>query len=126
LWANFYDKYCHRADIASSRSKLTEEQIDDVMLVLDRLQQEPIRSSLNAKIAHPIKFEHLEYHKQIAEDGESLVYAARYRNKIVAVKQITSVYINRRTLSAFLAEMQVNCAFSSVVCSEHLLCSRRV
>ena len=106
LHMNFYDKYCHRADVSHSRMKLTADQSEDVNLLLEKLQQEPIRSSLNPKLSSPILFKDIEYYKQIAQDGESLVYAARYRNKIVAVKQISHTFINRRSLSAFLTEMQ--------------------
>ena len=49
----------------------------------------------------------IEYEKKIGQGSESNVYLARYRNKIVAVKQIKPEYVNRRSVGSMLDEIKL-------------------
>ena len=94
LWSRLHEKFNYRLDSLHSvlqlAMNLPEQQREEIQIAVMN------RSSILVNIGNIVTVSELEYEKKVGQGSEANVYLARYRNKIVAVKQIKPENLNQR------------------------------
>ncbi|GMH75814.1 hypothetical protein TrST_g6 [Triparma strigata] len=110
IYARLYEKFSYRLDSLASvlqeAMSLPDEKVEEIQVAI---RQHGVGGNANVIGfgCKQIPIEEVEYEKKIGQGSESIVYLARYRNKIVAVKQISISNLNRRSVGSMLSEIKL-------------------
>ena len=89
-----------------------------IQKVLSEVNKVEVQKQLAQLRNSEVRYSELKYLHEIGKGGHGIVFAATYRNQIVAVKQLissTSKYLSTSSVMKFIGEMQVRAEESRVV-----------
>ena len=110
MWSKYHQKYIYYISLNAQQYSADDQQ-EAINMILNKLKNDQPSKTLSSLLTEPINFSELEYQKEIGRGSHGLVYVARYRNKIVAVKQMLtpahSSNLDKNTIVSFLSEMHL-------------------
>ncbi|GMH91615.1 hypothetical protein TrVE_jg5549 [Triparma verrucosa] len=97
--------FLHKQEMMS-RFILDKRSIAVVQKVLDQVKGRAVRKQLADLLKVQINYSDLAYIREVGRGGNGVVFAASYRNQIVAVKQILPERISAENIMSLIGEMQ--------------------
>ncbi|GMH56182.1 hypothetical protein TL16_g02077 [Triparma laevis f. inornata] len=104
-WFRHSAHFLHKKEIMS-RFELDKKRRTIIQKVLDQIKGRAVRKQLADLLKMEINYSDLNYLHEVGRGGNGVVFAASYRNQIVAVKQIIPNMISAESIMSLIGEMQ--------------------
>ena len=102
-WMEYRHKFMHERDV--NRNSTAGEN-NAAKAVLSQLNSPAVRRQLAGLLDIQIEYRELKYLNEVGKGGNGVVFAATYRNQVVAVKQLISTRLSESAIMNFIGEMQ--------------------
>jgi len=103
-WLEYRHKYMHERHQQKNSSTVDNNSLKKV---LSQLNTPEVRIQLAKLLEIQVEYKQLKYLNEIGKGGNGVVFAATYRNQVVAVKQlIGSQRLSESSIMSFIGEMQ--------------------
>ena len=104
-WIKFSPPFSH-TKMMKKRIAHNQRGAKIISKVLNDTQKVEVRKQLSQLLETEIKYSDLKYLHEIGHGGHGVVFAASYRNQIVAVKQLIPKNLTSSNAMKFIGEMQ--------------------
>jgi len=103
-WLEYKNKFIHEKATNRKDSSVGNDDLNEVLRQLDDPQ---VQRQLASLLEVQVEYKELKYLHEVGKGGNGVVFAATYRNQIVAVKELMGeTRLNESNVMSFIGEMQ--------------------